>query len=77
MLLLNKGITYVNVQLLLIWLATTRRPRSNSVVDTTTVSTSVSANHRNQHLITGIGSISNLRNMERIFTSSIVHAYIY
>ncbi|VDK71351.1 unnamed protein product [Onchocerca ochengi] len=38
-----------------------RRPRSNSVVDTTTVSASVSANHRNQHLITGIGSISNIR----------------
>ncbi|EJW74056.1 hypothetical protein WUBG_15035 [Wuchereria bancrofti] len=38
---------------------TLRRPRSNSVADTTTVS--ASANHRNPHLITGIGSISNLR----------------
>ncbi|VIO97235.1 zrfp1-pending-prov protein, putative [Brugia malayi] len=38
-----------------------RRPRSNSVADTTAVSASASANHRNPHLITGIGSISNLR----------------
>ncbi|VBB33371.1 unnamed protein product, partial [Acanthocheilonema viteae] len=61
MLLLNKGITSVNVQLLLIWLATTRRPRSDSVADATAVSASASANHRNSHLIAGIGSISNLR----------------
>uniref|UniRef100_A0A0R3RFK6 E3 ubiquitin-protein ligase ZNRF1 n=1 Tax=Elaeophora elaphi TaxID=1147741 RepID=A0A0R3RFK6_9BILA len=38
-----------------------RRPRSNSVADTTAVSASASANHRNPHFIAGIGSISNLR----------------
>ncbi|KAL3997260.1 Ring finger domain family protein [Acanthocheilonema viteae] len=38
-----------------------RRPRSDSVADATAVSASASANHRNSHLIAGIGSISNLR----------------